>query len=166
MRMHAAQPPKAMACHTHALEVRQFNPARVANNHKFDIALAINECADLAASFVRQLAKLTREFGRDDLMRRDAPLIQLFNTPQLVRLQTLCVAVKTFHSPVDGLAWKWIIAWRRCPADGSLLAWFRALSPAGEKRSTKPHETARTVTFVYVRGSFYLTSRKPFQTEY
>src|SRR5712691_7788272 len=104
MRMHAAESPKAVAGNAHALEVRKVNSPRIADDHKFYVAFAIDQRADLAAGFVRQLAKLPGKFGRDDLMRRHASLIQLFNAPQLVWFQTLYVAVKTSHSPLDGLA--------------------------------------------------------------
>jgi hypothetical protein len=47
---------------------------------------------------MRQLAQLTSKFGRYDLMRWNAALVEFFDPPQLIWLKTLCVAVKTFHS--------------------------------------------------------------------
>ncbi|HVS20572.1 MAG TPA: hypothetical protein VHD88_01925, partial [Pyrinomonadaceae bacterium] len=64
----------------------------------FDVALSIDQRADLTPDFMRQLAKLAGKFCGDDLVRRNATLVELFNAPQLVWLKTLRVAVKTFHS--------------------------------------------------------------------
>lgn len=47
---------------------------------------------------MRQLAQLPRKFRRDDLVRLDASLIELFDAPQLVRLESLRVAVKISHA--------------------------------------------------------------------
>src|SRR5450759_3786855 len=98
MRVHATQAAKPISGNAHALEVRQLDLARVAHNHKFNIAFAIDERADLPACFMGKLAYLTSKFGRYDLVRRNASLVELLNPPQLVWLQTLCVAVKTLQS--------------------------------------------------------------------
>jgi hypothetical protein len=42
---------------------------------------------------VRKLGELARELGRDYLLRRDAPRVELLDAPKLVRLQALRVAV-------------------------------------------------------------------------
>ena len=58
----------AIAGDAHALKVGQLDPARITDDHKFDVALAINQRADLTASFMRQLAQLASEFRRDYLI--------------------------------------------------------------------------------------------------
>src|SRR5439155_19327353 len=97
---HAAKPAKAIAGDAHALKVGQLNPPRIADDHKFDIALAVNQSPGLPADLMRGLAELAGEFPRDDLIRRTTPLIQLLNAPQLVWFQTLDIAVETSHSPL------------------------------------------------------------------
>jgi hypothetical protein len=59
----------------------------------FDVAFAVNERADLAACLVRKLGELPRKFGRDDLLRGDAPVVEFLDAAQLVGFETLCVAV-------------------------------------------------------------------------
>jgi hypothetical protein len=48
------------------------------------MSLAIDECPDLAACFVRQFAQLAGEFGGYYLVWRYAASVQLFDAPQLV----------------------------------------------------------------------------------
>jgi hypothetical protein len=57
-----------------------------------DVALAINQRADLPPGLVREFRELAREFGRDDLLRRNAPRVELLDAAQLVGLETLRVA--------------------------------------------------------------------------
>jgi hypothetical protein len=45
-----------------------------------------------------KLANLTGKFRSDDLVGRNATLVEFFDPPQLVWLKPLGVAVKTFHS--------------------------------------------------------------------
>jgi hypothetical protein len=52
---------------SHALEVRQFNPTRVADDDVFDVAFAIDESADLPIRFMRQFTQLPGKLGRYDL---------------------------------------------------------------------------------------------------
>src|SRR6266550_7354327 len=98
MRMHATQAAKPISRNPHAFEIGQLDLARIADNHKLDVALAIDKHADLPARLVGKLANLASKFGRYDLVRRNAALVEFLDPPQLVWLQTLCVAVKTFHS--------------------------------------------------------------------
>jgi hypothetical protein len=58
-----------------------------------DVALAINEHADLPPGLVREFRELARELRRDDPLRRNAPRVELLDAAQLVGLQALRVAV-------------------------------------------------------------------------
>jgi hypothetical protein len=86
MSVHTTQAAEPIAGHADSLKVGQFNPPRVADDHKFNVALAVDKNAQLPARFVRQLADLPGKFGRDDLVRRDATLIEFLNPPQLIWL--------------------------------------------------------------------------------
>jgi hypothetical protein len=77
---------KAIAGNTNALEIRKLNSARVADDHKLHVTLAIDQRANLAACFMRKLAELSRKFRSDNMVRRNATLIEFFNPPQLIWL--------------------------------------------------------------------------------
>jgi hypothetical protein len=57
-----------------------------------DVALAINQRADLSPRLVREFGELAREFGRDDALRRNAPRVEFLDAAQLVGLKSLRVA--------------------------------------------------------------------------
>ena len=82
--MYATQPAKSSRSDANAFEVGQFDAAVVADHHVLNVSLAIDEGADLSACFVRQLAQLASKFVCDDLVRRYAPSVQLFDAPQLI----------------------------------------------------------------------------------
>src|SRR5260370_22390718 len=133
VRVHASQAPKAIAGDAHALEIGHLDLSRIADNHIFNIAFAVDQRADLAIGFMRKLAQLPCEFRSDNLMGRNAALIQLLNAPQLIRLQTLRVTVKTSH-PVDAEIITWHFGVRRP----------RALAvPSFEKFSAPPPRSLR-----------------------
>jgi hypothetical protein len=81
-----AQAAEAALADARALEVGPLDAARVADDDRLDIALAVDERADLPPRLVRKLGELARELGRDDLLRRDAPRVELLDTPELVGL--------------------------------------------------------------------------------
>jgi hypothetical protein len=114
--VHTTQAAKPISGNAHPFEVGQLDLARIAHNHKLNITLAIDEHADLPASFVGKFANLTSKFRRHDLVWRNAALVEFLDPPQLVWLKTLCVAVKTFHS----------VNWRNY----SMLSAFR-VQPSG-----------------------------------
>src|SRR5687768_5778092 len=97
MRVHATQAAKSIARHTHPLEVRQFDPARIAYRYIFNVTLAVDEHAYLAIRLVRQLAQLPCKFRRHDLIGADTALVKLLNTPQLVRFQAVGVSMQVLH---------------------------------------------------------------------
>src|SRR2546423_8085192 len=100
MSVDASQTAKAITRDAHALKIGQLNASRIADNHIFDVTLTIDQRPNLAIGLMRKFAKLSSKFRRQNLTRRDASLIQLFDPPQLIWLETVCVAVKISH-PVD-----------------------------------------------------------------
>ncbi|MFL6254477.1 MAG: hypothetical protein ACJ74T_05620 [Pyrinomonadaceae bacterium] len=97
--MDGAQAAKASLADARALEVGPLDAACVADDDRLDVALAVDERADLAPRLVRKLGELARELGRDDLLRRDAPRVEFFDAPQLVGLQPLRVPLYVADDP-------------------------------------------------------------------
>ena len=93
MRTYAAQSAEAVDADARALQVGPLDAARVADYDVLDVALAVYERADLPAGLVRKLRELPRELGRDYLLRGDSARMELLDAPELVRLQSLSVAV-------------------------------------------------------------------------
>jgi hypothetical protein len=75
MCVDAAKPTKTIRGDALASEVGQLDLFRVADNDVLDVALAINQRADLSPRLVREFGELAREFGRDDALRRNAPRV-------------------------------------------------------------------------------------------
>ena len=98
MRVKTAQPAKAVCAHADALQIRQHNAAGVADDDVLDITVAIDQDADLAIDFVRCFRELPREFLRDDLARRDAPVVKLFEAVNLIMLESLYVSFDIANS--------------------------------------------------------------------
>ena len=86
VRVQAAKPAKASLAHAHAFQIGQDYAARVAYDDIFDVAASIDEHAYLPVDFVRSFGHLARKFLRDDLARRDAAVIKLFEALNLVVL--------------------------------------------------------------------------------
>ena len=93
VRVDGAQAAEAVGADARALQVGPLDAARVADGDVLDVALAVDEGAELAARLVREFGELARELGRDDLLGRDAARVELFDAPELVRLEPLGVAV-------------------------------------------------------------------------
>ena len=93
MRVYAAKPAKAVGGDARAAQVGEFDATSVADDDVFDVTFAVNQDSDLAAGFMREFRKLAREFRRDDLLRRDAAGVQLFDAAKLVRFQTRSIAL-------------------------------------------------------------------------
>jgi hypothetical protein len=89
----AAQAAKAVGGNARTAQVGQFDALGVADDDRFDIALAINERTDLPAGLVREFGDLAGKLRRYDLLRRDAPRVELFDATKLIGLETLRVAV-------------------------------------------------------------------------
>ena len=85
--MDATESPKTRDRNTNTLEVRKFDAAIIAHHHVFNVAAAIDKRSDLSTGLVRQFSKLTREFRRHDLVRSNAPGVELFYSAKLIRLE-------------------------------------------------------------------------------
>jgi hypothetical protein len=57
-----------------------------------DIAIAVDQRADLTVYFARQFGQMAGEFLSDDLARRDATLVEFFQSLNLARLESLKVS--------------------------------------------------------------------------
>ena len=88
MRMHAPKPAKAVLGHARTSKIRQLDLLCRADHYIFDLSLAIDKHADLAAGLVRDLGHLAGEFGRDDRIRRNAPRSQFLNASKLIMFET------------------------------------------------------------------------------
>ncbi len=86
MCVDAAQAAEAFGADARAAQVGPLDAASVADDDVFDVAFAVDQCAELAAGFVREFGQLARELRRDDLLRRDAARVELLNAAQLVGL--------------------------------------------------------------------------------
>jgi hypothetical protein len=91
--VNAAQAAKAVGGDARAAQVGQLDPFRVADDDGFDVALPVDERAELPSGLVREFGELARELRSDDLLRRDAPRVELFDAPELIGLKPLRVAV-------------------------------------------------------------------------
>ena len=92
MGMQAAQAPKAPFAYTNAFQVWKHDTPGVAHYHVFDVALAVDQHANLTVNLVRQFGQLSRELLRYDLARCDSPLEKLLKALDLIGFQSLNVS--------------------------------------------------------------------------
>jgi hypothetical protein len=92
MGMQAAKSAEASLSHAHSFKVREDNAASVSHDYVFDVAFSVYKDAYLAINLMRQFSQLPRELLSDDLPRRDAPLVELVEALNLIRLQSLNVS--------------------------------------------------------------------------
>ncbi|MEK6301362.1 MAG: hypothetical protein AABO41_11615 [Acidobacteriota bacterium] len=86
-----AQPAKTIRAHTNALQVGKNNAVGVSNDDVLDVSVSIDQYAYLPVELVRCFRELTGEFLSDDLTRRNAPLVELFEAVNLIGLESLKV---------------------------------------------------------------------------
>lgn len=91
--MHEAQAAKAIRRHARALKIGKLYPARIADHNIFNIAFAVNERANLPAGFMGKLGQVSGKLRRHNLVRRDATRVKFFDAAQLVRFESLRIAV-------------------------------------------------------------------------
>ena len=84
MRVNTTKPAKSSRSDAYTFEIRQLDTTIVADHHVLNVPLTVDECTDLSACFVGQFAKLASKFRGDDLVRRYASSVQLFDAPQLI----------------------------------------------------------------------------------
>jgi hypothetical protein len=82
--VHTSESAKSLSGHANTAKVRHLNALRIADHYVFDVTLPIDQGTYLPISFVRELRQLACELLSDDLMRRDATLIELFDAPDLI----------------------------------------------------------------------------------
>jgi hypothetical protein len=87
MCVQATQSAEAIDGDADALEIRQLDAPVISDHHILDVTTAIDECADLSPCFMREFGQLAREFGSQNLVRRNPPGVQLFDAANLIRLQ-------------------------------------------------------------------------------
>src|SRR5215475_11672164 len=89
MSVQTSEAAEPVGAHSHPLQVRQDDAVRVADHDVFHISVAVNEHADLAVNFARSLRDLPRKLVGNDLARRDAAIVELLKTMDLIRLESL-----------------------------------------------------------------------------
>jgi hypothetical protein len=104
----------AQATHplTNPLQRGDFQIPGVPNHDRFDRALAADQQTDLAFDFTREFGEIARQLLGDDAFRWEATTVQMFEAPELPRLQSRGMAVDTrWNSP----AFRWRLASRCQP---------------------------------------------------
>jgi hypothetical protein len=85
--MDKAQPAETVGGDAHAFQIRQFNTAVVAHHYVFNVTFAVDQRSNLTSRFVREFRQLAGKLRGDNLVRRNAPCVQLLNAAQLIGLQ-------------------------------------------------------------------------------
>jgi hypothetical protein len=67
-------------------EVRDRNPFLISYNDELDGPSATHQNANLAPNFIRKITEEASEFKRHNLLRRDFPSVDVFDSSDLVRL--------------------------------------------------------------------------------
>jgi hypothetical protein len=69
-------------------KVRNRNPFLISYNNEFDRPSTTHQNANLASDFIREFNEEASEFRRHNLLRRDFPSVDVFDSSDLIRLQT------------------------------------------------------------------------------
>ncbi len=67
-------------------EVWNRNPLVISHDDKFNGAPTIYQNTDLASNFVREFTKEAGKLRRENLLRRDFPSVDMFDSSDLIRL--------------------------------------------------------------------------------
>ena len=98
--MQAAQALQATHSLTNPLQRWDLQTPGVPNHDRFDRAMAADQQTDLTFDFTREFGKVARQLLGDDAFRREATTVQMFEAPELPRLQSRGMAVDTrWNSP-------------------------------------------------------------------
>jgi hypothetical protein len=89
MSVKTAQSSKAVGAHTNTFQIRQNYPPSIADHYVLDIPVAVDEHSNLTIYLMRRFGQLARKFLGDDLSGWNAPLIELFETANLIRFEAL-----------------------------------------------------------------------------
>ena len=98
--MQATQAPQATYPLTNPLQRRDLQTPGVPDHDRFDRAMAADQQTDLTFDFTREFGKVARQLWGDDAFRREAATVQMFEAPELPRLQSRSMAINTrWNSP-------------------------------------------------------------------
>ena len=86
--MDEAEAAEAALAAAHTADVGQEDLRRIADDHVLDRATPVDQHADLAMQLGALHRELSRQLGRHDLGRRDAPAVQALERLDLARLET------------------------------------------------------------------------------
>ena len=86
MRVQTAEAPETFTSGANAFEIGELDALCVADDDVFDLTFAVDECGDLTIQLVRQFCKLACKLLSNYLARWNSALVELFETPDLVRL--------------------------------------------------------------------------------
>jgi hypothetical protein len=75
---------------------------RVAHHHLLDLALAVQQDADLPVRLERQLREVPGQLGADDLVRRDPTAVGIAELMELAGLEAEGVPVQVFQMRSPG----------------------------------------------------------------
>ena len=95
--MHQPQAAQTHLARAGAADVRQLELVGVADHDLLDLALAVEQHADLPVGLARQLGEVAGQLRADDLVRRDAAAVGVAQLVQLAGLEAEGVAVQVFQ---------------------------------------------------------------------
>jgi hypothetical protein len=99
--------PEAAEAHltgTGAADVGELELVGVAHHHLLDLALPVEEHADLAVGLQRELGEVPGQLGADDLVRGDPTAVGVAELLQLAGLEAEGVPVQVFQKRSPGAA--------------------------------------------------------------
>lgn len=95
--MNEAKTPQTQDPRSIPREVGDRNALLISNHDDFNGPSPANEDADLTSNFVGKVGEKTDKFRRDNLLRRDSPSVNMFNSLDLTRFQTEDVAINSIN---------------------------------------------------------------------
>lgn len=104
MRVHTAQPVEPRLPETRPILCGKDNLRGIPDDDVLNVPFAIDEDADLAPNLVRKLRQLPCKLGRDDLVCRNTPLVDLLQSTNLVGFepQRFSLNLRDEMAPFDG----------------------------------------------------------------
>ena len=95
--VHQAQATQAHLAGTRAAHVGELELVRVADDHRLDVSLAVEEHADLAVGLQRELGQVPGQLGADDLMHGHVAAPGVLQVFELAGLEAQYVASRFVH---------------------------------------------------------------------
>ena len=97
VRVHQAQPTQTHLPGARTADVGQLERMRVAHHHRLDVALAVEQHADLAVRLAGEPGEVPRELGADDLMHRHVTAPGVLEVLELAGLEAQHVSGRFVH---------------------------------------------------------------------